>query len=324
MYKYLKVLFALTIVIGLVSCLKDKNYDDRITGHDLSGAGKIIELGIINSSVHDRSIAADFKDTTMVITFLTVRLAANEVASEDIAVTIDTSGTRAQLQAYNTATGKSVVPFPTSKYTIEGNSLVVVIPKGSREGYLKIKTNPINFDPSSTYGIGFKIASVDKPGYSISGNFGSFITTIGAKNKYDGVYQVTGTLVDVTNPAFGPWLPSWEAHLVTTGANTVDVYDMEYTGGVFHPFHNAGSPTYYGAFGMVVTFDPVTNRAISMVSPYVPAANTRSARLDPSFTSYFDPATHNVIIKYFMDQPNTVSGGPRVIFTEKWTYVGPR
>ncbi len=325
MNKFIKALFAIVFLAGLASCLKDTNYDDNITGNNLSAVPKIIELAtLVNPPYHDQALSYDFKDEDITVTVVTVRLAAADPAAEDITVTIDTSHTDALLTAYNNAKGQNVVKMPDAIVTYVGG-LTVVIPKGARSANLEIITNTSEFDPSSTYGFGFTIGSIDKAGYVVSGNFGEYVTTIGAKNKYDGVYEVTGTMVDVLNATFVA-LPSWEAELVTAGANSVTVYDQVYFGAPFHPFlvTTSNSVSGYGSFGMVVTFDPVTDKVLSLVSPYVPAGNTRYGELDATFDSYFDPVTKDVTIKYYMYQPSLVPVGPRVTFVEKWTYQGPR
>ncbi len=45
---------------------------------------------------------------------------------------------------------------------------------------------------SGEYGFGWKIKSVSNSGYKISGNFFNTVTMVGVRNKYDGVYEVTG------------------------------------------------------------------------------------------------------------------------------------
>lgn len=316
MNKFIKVLFAAGFVLSLGSCLKDKKYDDGIIGHDIDGAGvpKVIELGIINSPAHNRSVAVDFADAIVEVPFLTVRLAALEVASEDITVTIDTSSTAALLAAYNTANGKSAVRLPTSLFTYVG-SLKVVILKGTRETVLKIKTNAINFDPSTTYGLGFKIGSVDKPGYIISENFGSYVTTIGAKNKYDGQYSLDG--YHNRTPYTFPYVDV-AMDMITTGASSVAFFFVD-ADDFGHPIGvGVGQTSWYGnTIAPEITFDPVTNNVASVKNNG--GATVITLFTGPgSFPSRFDPATKTIYVCW------NYANNPLRAFFDTLTYVAPR
>jgi hypothetical protein len=317
MNKFIKLLFVTAFVVSIGSCLKDKNYDNHITGHNLDGASKVIELGIINSPAHDLSVAVDFKDASITVTFLTVRLAANEVAPEDITVTIDTTGTNGKLSAYNTATGKSIVRLPNSFYTFDGG-LSVVIPKGAREGYLKIKTNAFAFDPSTTYGLAFKIGSINKTGYIASQNFGEYITTIGAKNKYDGNYSLSGYHNRVP---YNFRYVEQSMDMITTGASTVAFYYND-AGDFGHPIGvGVGQTSWYGnTMAPQITFDPVTDVVTSVTNGYT-AAGAAVVTLFTgagSFPSRMDPATKTIYVCW------NYNGNPLRAFFDTLTYVGPR
>ncbi|NBT16728.1 MAG: hypothetical protein EBS95_10375, partial [Chitinophagia bacterium] len=223
-----------------------------------------------------------------------------------------------------TAAG-GLTALPAGTVTYASASPSVTIAKGTRVSpAFTCQINTGSLDPTKAYGLAFTISSVSKTGVSIPKNLKTVVYKIALKNKYDGVYKVTGPMTDVGSATLTQYLPSWTANLETTGPTSVAVRDMTATGGIFHPIMNGGAPSYYGAFGMVVTFDPATNVATNMVSPYEPAANGRTARLDPTFTSKWDPATKNIRIKYHMFQPGFGGGGPRVVFDETWTYQGPR
>ena len=331
MNKYIKVLFASIFILGLVSCLKDEQFKDELIGHTLDGVGKIIELGIINSPAHDQSLAIDFEDKPLVVSFLTVRLAANEVATEDITVTLDTSSTRQLLKVYDSVNKKTTARFPESIFTFEGNRLKVTIPKGSREGYLKINTNAINFNPSLSYGLGFKIISIDKPGYIISQNFGSFLTTIGAKNKYDGNYKMTFKttgwaaygIASGVERTWGSNPDGTSIFMITTSGSAVDLWDDYWFGTFIQPaLTTALTNTGFGAAGPRFIFDNATNKIIGMVNT-IPDGRSRSFELNPTAgasTNYFDPTTHNIYADYVMKQP----GRPNQLIVATFKYVGPR
>ena len=87
------------------------------------------------------------------------------------------------------------------------------------------------------------------------------------------------------------------------------------------------SLSYYGSFGPTFTFNPTTDKLVAVTNSYgQPAANTRSAEIDPSGTNNFDPATKAIVVKFFMKQPNTVTTAPhiRVFFNNTLIHQGAR
>lgn len=254
MNKFIKTLFAAVAIFSLASCLKDDKFDDNITGHDLSDVPKIIEIGFINEPVHEKSTALDFVNTPVDATLFFVRLAANEVATEDITVTLDSTGAYSKIVAAH----PTYKVLPGAFYTYGVPTFKVVIPKGERQSApFKITTNASRFDPSTTYALYFKIVSVDKPGYIISGNFGEFISILSAKNSYDGIYQVVSGYVQrysapgvpTTDALNGPLAGNRDVYLITLGAYSNSINFLEWSGG--------------GGIGGIdnlrLTVDPVTN-----------------------------------------------------------------
>ena len=146
------------------------------------------------------------------------------------------------------------------------------------------------------------------------------VVEVGIKNKWDGIYTVTGTLVDLTTTTItGSYPMSWD--LRTSGANTLAVYDKTF-GAQTHPIASAGAISQYSTFGLNITVDPVTNKITGVVNPFgQPAANGRSAALDPSGVNAYDPATKTFRIKYYMLQPGTTI---RTTFDETWTFSAAR
>ena len=90
-----------------------------------------------------------------------------------------------------------------------------------------------------------------------------------------------------------------------------------------HLFLNLSNLSYYAKFSVIVKFDPVTNKAVSVRNGYgQPSENGRSAVLDPSGINTWDPSTKNIKIKYWMDETGVT--GHKVSFDETWTYIGAR
>ena len=276
-----------------------------------------------------------------------------------VTVKDDTAAVRAANPAYlNLPTAWFTVQTDGIKTGGQGGTWTFTFKPGefAKEIYITIP-NATLFNPSSLYGLGFTILTADAGGRISSQK--SVVVEIGAKNSYDGIYAVTGPMVDLTGSPFTQWnnpavsgFPAanggaWEAHLVTSGASTVFVVDQTIWGSCGHPMLNAGANSGFGSFGMVVGFNPATgtiatlhnyygdpayggptnlgNPQAGTGAPLYAASNTRRAVLDPSGVNAVQ-GNKDVLIKYFMVQPSVVPAPPsiRITFDEKWKYIGPR
>jgi|GEM_PF-6437008 len=152
--------------------------------------------------------------------------------------------------------------------------------------------------------------------------YGNQVTfTTNNRNKYDGVYRITGTLNDILTPTITGYYPlQWD--ITTTGLSTNDVYDNQLLGSPGHMIYNSGSPSSYGEFGLSITFDPATDKVIAVDNYYgCPSATRfRCAVIDPTGTNTFNNSDHSIDIKYTMTQ----NGADKTYFTEHWEYIGPR
>lgn len=145
-------------------------------------------------------------------------------------------------------------------------------------------------------------------------------TTSGTLNPWDGRYRMEGTLVDATEPVITWPGDTYEYSVVTTSATQIKLVskDLGFEG---HLIRHGGSLSFYGTFGLVVNFDPATNKITSVTNFHgQPSANNRSAVLDPSGVNTWDPVTKNIKIKYWMDQ----AGVHKTSFNETWIYIGAR
>lgn len=192
------------LALGLTSCLEDENIEEQKYGIINLDANKIIE---IPSATKNFSLLIENKATTLEA--INVHLAANDVAAEDIKVTL-------ALDPAST--------YPASKYTLP-EGLVVTIPKGSRDGVLKVNMNPQDLDPSTPYTLIYSIASVDKPGYIISGNYAKRTVKVAARNAYEGTYKATGVF---THPTAGPRAIDRDKKVTTINATTsrIEIGDL--------------------------------------------------------------------------------------------------
>lgn len=301
-------------MLSLTSCLKDKGFENGTYG--LNGIGGTF-VSVPASANNPVALSLESSSGDQDLTLFTVNYEAADKAPEDIKVTLTKDDAAA-------ASVSGTTLIPASVLTFAAGEPSVTVAKGTRVSpAFKCKINTGTLDPNKSYVLAFTIKSVSKSGVGIPANLKTVIYKIALKNKWDGVYKVTGPLTDVANAALTQW-DGWEAHLETTGPNTCAVRDMSYTGGIYHPIKSGGASSYYGTFGMNVTFDNATNKVTKVESPYVPAANTRYAEIAAGFNSYGEPKKF-IRVRYFMYQPNTVAlPNPRVTFDETWTYVKPR
>ena len=314
---YIKISLSLALLVfGMASCLKDKAFEDqKIQSTNPEQTFKIIEMKIAaNNAKNFVSLAYDNSNNDTTVELVPIHLSTPGGAPEDINVTLVLKPEL--VQQYNTDNDASFA-VPTAVTIVNPNN-IVTIPKGSNTGYLKVKFKPVDLI-GSDWAFGFAISSVDKQGYTISGNLGSGVVAMLIKNKWDGTYSVTGNLVDVVNPGLSsvPGDPyPFTVELQTTGANSVVMYAND-----AHAFgHLIATGSYYGVFEPVFTFDPAANKVVSVVNKQgQPASNGRSAQIDATTDNKIN-ADKSIYVKFFMNQ----SGSRRTTFTDTLTYVGPR
>jgi hypothetical protein len=318
MNKLHKILGVALLATTLVSCLKDKEIEDQKYGMINLDANKIVEIP--GAENHLRQFALDFKDNDTTFNYIPVRLAANDVAQEDIKVTLSVASSADSIESYNDEHHTSVEVFPSSLYSFP-NGLTVTIPKGSREAFLAIKTNPINFDPSSVYGLNFRVESVSGSGYVISQNFRNMLALIQAKNQYDGRYTLNGKFYHPTSsPNYDAFTVEVELH--TTGPNTNKLYVPEF-GGYYGPGLFGGALNAFGSQEPAFTIDPATNK-VTVQNAY--AAAVTFYTMAPDYDSHYDPATRTIYAKYGYNYAAGPVFNPAA--NREWTYElvyeGPR
>ena len=321
-YSLLSSVFATLLVAG-TGCLKDELADEQQSIPDIAGSPSVVEIPgpvrVTNSyrTSYAISLLSGDKDTTF--TLVPVRLAADQPAPEDIQVELEM--VPQLLQAYNDSTHSNIEVPPANLYTL--TSMTVAIPKGSREGALQVTTKPNNL-VGPEYGFGVRIKSVSNPKYLISGNFNNAVILIGVRNKYDGDYELQVKTV------------GWAAYgisdnesltypeniaMVTASANSVALYNPVFAAGLVPAFTSTGDPTGFGAATPLFTFDPATDKLVSVVNTTPDDGRGRAFELNPAVTtSRFDPATRTIYAAYFLKQ----NGRPNMAIYDTLTYIGPR
>ncbi|MCF0070423.1 DUF1735 domain-containing protein [Dyadobacter sp. CY261] len=255
---------------------------------------------------------------------ITISYSGAQVAPEDITVNLGIDA--AALSQYNAEQHKEYDLIDEKLYTMVAS---VVIPKGERTVVAKLKFKSNAFDFSKKYVLPIQILSASTG--IVSGNFGTILLNVNAKNKYDGVYSATGKMSDATNAAFiGLYTAGKKAEytLETISATECVITDhINWGGAAYVPFWTGTGISGYGSFSPVVEFDPATNKIISVKNFYgQPAANTRSAQLNPAGINIYDPAAKTVKISYWMLQPSVVAAPPhiRTTWEEEWKFSRSR
>jgi hypothetical protein len=240
------------------------------------------------------------------------------------------------LKAYNAINETEYVPLGPSLYTLEpamsGGKYTFTFAPGEQAKTVKLTIpNAFNLDLGLKYAFIFKVSVTSGPGIWSTTSYDTLLTQILPKNRIDGIYTVTGTLVDAYSAGITGNYPM-TVNLVTTGKNQVrfeEPADAPWGSVIFHSIQSGGAMSVYGAFGLVINFDDANN-VVSVVNYYgQPAGNSRRADLDPSGVNKYDPVAKTVTLKYFMKQPSVCpdppyTGNIRTKFDEVWTYTGPR
>ncbi|MBC5775977.1 DUF1735 domain-containing protein [Pontibacter sp. KCTC 32443] len=338
--KLTKILPLALLTVGLTSCLDD----EPITGRTEDAQNIIEFLETPTAPATEGYILPVYNrifDVVPSTTFeVTVNYAGTSVAPEDIEVGIVVD--EAALDAYNEkiiaderahlieigedpedaeahVAGELFDLIPAELYEVPSS---VTIKKGERQATFEVTVRPELFDFAYKYGLPLTLTADEK--YNVSGNFGSGIFQLGAKNKYHANYSVTATspMVDKVNAALVGYYPL-DSDLITTGARSVVMYSWTYLGGYEgHPIKNGTAGSYYGSFAPVFHMDEAGN-VIDVTNYYgQPAGNGRAAKLNPEgvnkWTFDAEGNPESLEVSYIMVQ----AGADRTFFHEKWTFEG--
>ena len=284
-YKTLALLFA---TVALTSCLKDDStvLDPSKAGSNIVEFQNPTDIAVHGSTTPAYLLTYPISTTPTPIT-ITVSYSGVELsAPKDITVTVGLTS-QAVIDQYNTENGTAIQMMPSSWYTLSGTS--VVIPKGQKTATFTLNVNTSLIDLSKAYAVPLKLVSSNA---TVSGNFGTALFQVGAKNAYDGLYNYKTSAIT----SLVPNANKNNIALVTTGANSVALKP-----GLLATYSNA----------VTYTIDPVTNGVT------VTASLGAGAETPPDPRSKWNPATKTLTV--FWKQ----SGGSRT-FEEVFTYQGVR
>jgi hypothetical protein len=312
-------LFLLAVMVVLTSCLKDHLAMDPAqsnnviefsnTGANVSPAGAVYPRF---SSDLGSLVSGDSATFNVNLSYSGAAMAPSDIT---VTLQIDT----AALEAYNEDQGTEYVLPPSSVYHFTSTA---VIKKGTQVFQVKVPiVNNSTFDFNVNYALPIKIAAVSTG--EISGNYGTAIFSFAVRNVYDGIYEMTGTMLDNTSSTLTGYYPL-DMQLITYSGNSIALWDPTVASNYGHPIHSGTGGSYYGTFSPVFAFDASGNVTVTNYFGDLAGASKRNAVLDPTGINKatFDTDGH---IQYFeVSYIMTQNGAPRTYFKEKFTYKGAR
>lgn len=320
-FKY--ILLILPIIVS--SCVKDNTEVLKDQGSTFIA---------IYGSPEKKLFFSPFTDTKKV-TLFGVRKNANSSAALQKSNNVLLTAAPDILDAYNEENGTNFEWLPSEIFTLadnngvslSGDNLNLNFGSGDFAKEYTINLDGSKWDISHKYAVAYRIT--DAGGEKIASS-DSVIAFISVKNKWDGVYDVqSSTLVDnVAASLVSPFSngDSYQYALETLTSTTCVVKDNTY--GLSVPgmiIYTGTGYSYYGSFGLVLEFDPETDKIVAATNYYgQPSGNTRSAQLDESGVNTYDNGV--VKIKFNMLQTSAVPDPPHIRCTwdEVWKYSKSR
>jgi hypothetical protein len=322
------LLVGFLLTLGISSCIKD-------SAPELGSSGNTIIK--FNDGPTKAIFYSPFTDVK-VVTLFTFRRDANSAADLQKPVEIILAEDATLIPAGYT-------DLPAAMYTLVADPSITVaagkvtmrFAAGEFSKDLKINLNGSAWTNLSTkYGKYYKV--FDAGTKQVAAGQATMTVTMSIKNAWDGVYEATGTFLDVSasggawshvNVGLAAYGEKQIYQLRTISATQCEVFDQSIFGGFYVPFYTGTGFSGYGSFSPVLTLNGATNTITSVYNRYGTAplyisSNGRRAELDPTGYNDYNPSTKTIRIKYFMVQPSVVPVGPRTFIDETWKYIGPR
>jgi hypothetical protein len=303
MKKYFNIVLLTAVVTGLTSCLKDNSVN-----LDTSNTPAVVEWSTsagdtpagTNSSGFTRYTRSYDAGPNAQATF-TVNYAGADAAPSDITVNLGVD--ESAVTKFNNATtpAGTYTVLPSSLYTIPAS---VVIPQGQRKATVTVSLKTNQFDFTKSYILPIAIKSTTAG--AVSGNYGTILVSVSAKNAYDGLYDAKGFVL--RNSAAGPDLSLGGFFK----GQTYTLSTLGLTQNAFTPFWASGGGI-AGIDGINLVVNPTTNKVT------VTATGNATLRNITGYDSRYEPSTKTFYLSYtWGTAPNN-----RAI-TDTLTYKGPR
>ena len=288
----LKSLMALTVAISLSSCLKDEVTDldpsKGINVIEFANPGNIVKTGAPYALYSFAYATTESPSLPVTISYS----GPQEFAPQDITVNIGLAAA-STIDTYNTAVGTTYSMLNANGYTFTGTS--VIIRKGTSKASFSIPLKPGQFDFSKQEVLPITISSASSG--TVSGNFGTILLNVNAKNAYDGIFtpQAGSFVQRYTNPttptvndalnrstAANP-----DVTLTTVSINTVQIGNLRWAGGT----SGVG-----GIDNLQASVDPATNLVTMKALGNATLANI------PGTVNKYDPATKTFTLNFDWNQ----------------------
>jgi len=286
------VILVIALAVSFTGCLKDDDYDNGAIQavHTNGTPAAAVEIKLTAGDTSNFLFESyDNSNNDTVVELIPVNLATKDPAAHDLHITL--AADQSLVNTYNAENG-TFYGDPSAFYTVEDGG-VVTIPQGQHTGYLRIKFKPSSF-LGGDWAVGFKITTIQEPGYVVSGNLNTGIVVILIKNAYEGSYASTGYLYHPSSPRG----ISETKYLQTINLNTVSV-----------SLGDLGGSGYIAR----LTVDPTTNKVTITAAPGAEGApytqfDSGLPTTNPGYTSEwsgssqihntYDPATHTFYLRY--------------------------
>lgn len=294
----------LMLLALLTGCLKDKSFDDQQYGL-ISHPSRAVGFIAAPSSPVVIGITGQPGTVTVAGPMITINGTAQAASAKTSIVLVEDP---------SLVTAADLTPLPQGTYSI--NTKNPSIEAGdSLNNELRVSVDKSDqLDPNITYGVGYRIQSVDQ-GYGISKNMSTIVIGFAIKNKYDGVYTLRGFHNRV--PYNFPY--ETEVELRTVAPNAVAFF---YVGenSYGHPIGVGpnNSLSWYGAdISPVIEFDLTSNLVTNVYNSSTAATITMFTGAG-SRLSKFDPADRSITVDW------NYSGNPLRAFFDDLEFLRER
>ncbi|GAA4319769.1 DUF1735 domain-containing protein [Flaviaesturariibacter amylovorans] len=248
---------AIASLVAVTGCLKDKDFEDQKYGIQVNDTKPAVAFAQEASGVN---VGITSAATPVVIAGPALTIEGQRTATVDVPVTIvadESVVTAARAAGRAEGSGDSALAIlPAGTYTLSNMSPVIRKDSGFVNNLTISITNTQALNPDSTYAIGYRITNVGG-GYQVAENSRTVLVRINIKNKYDGVYQLTG----YHNRTPYTFRYNTEMHMITQGPASVYFYWPE-VNSKGHPIGVGpnNSLSWYGAaISPIVTFNTTTD-----------------------------------------------------------------
>lgn len=302
-------LFISLLSLVVLSCEKESEPFPPVEPHEKPS----ISLPDGNNLI---TAALDISTTVITAEILEIRRDATSPADLNRVQTVKIAKSNSVLSDLS---GAAVTELPRDLYQshpdnpFDGQFWTITFQPGEFVKHLKINLKTIDLTSLGRVGLGFQLASADN-GAVLSAEQNQVAVEIGSKNKYDGIYEITGAALRETDPLLtGPFGP-YERALVTSGINSV-----QWVGQVL--WANGSNSALPAGYEPEITVNPTTNLITLLRSPNGLIVMTnpvvRTDILNGTQQRY-DPASKTLYFEFTYTTPTNR------LFSFKAKYLRPR